>query len=298
VRDTRFTNAAPNGTNNLEMGVLSNATMNYKIKDNLFQNVANASCICGIVNVNTSDAGVFGSNTAMDSIVGNTITNTGTGSAVTDLGYIPMRIAFDNSSATTNRVVIANNVITDSWRQGMLLSTRQNSTGNFKVINNTIGTGALPVGQSNRRGIETDLQQNSVMNLELTGNNVTGAGTVDAAASVGLRVGTDVSGSATLNATVVSNTIRSTNAGTNGRFRAEASATSPGTLCLDLRSNNLEDNTKLYTLTHNGGTYRVEGAGGGAVSNAAIQAANTPGNGNVSGTVLFNNGANCTQPPI
>lgn len=298
VRDSRFTNAAPNGTNNLEMGVSSNATMNYKVKDNLFQNVANASCICGIVNVNTSDAGVFGSNTAMDSIVGNTITNTGIGSAVTDLGYIPMRIAFDNSTATTNRVVIANNVITDSWRQGILLSTRQNSTGHFKVINNTVGTAALPVGQSNRRGIETDLQQGSVMNLEMTGNNVTGAGTFDASASVGLRVGTDVSGSATLNATVVGNTIRSTNPGNNGRFRAESSATSPGTLCLDLRTNNLEDNARLYTLTQSGGTFRVEGAGSGAVTNAAIQAANSAGAGNVSGTVNFNNGANCTQPPI
>jgi hypothetical protein len=40
----------------------------------------------------------------------------------------------------------------------------------------------------------------------------------------------------------------------------------------------------------------VEGAGAGAVTNASIQAANTAGTGNVSGTVLYNNGANCAQP--
>ena len=297
VRDTRFTNAAPNGTNNLEMSAFQNATMNYKVKDNLFQNVANASCICGIINVNTLDAGVFGANTAMDSIVGNTITNTGTSSAVADLGYIPMRIAFDNSTATANRVVIANNTITDSWRQGLLLSTRQASTGHIKVINNTIGTAALPVGQSNRRGIETDLQASSVMHLEVTGNSVTGAGSVDAASAIGLRAGNET-GSATLNATVLNNTIRSTSASTGARFRAEALSVGTPTICLDLRTNNLEDNTKLYKLQQSGGTFRVEGAGTGAVTNAAITAANTSGTGDVTGTVNFNNNTNCTQPAI
>jgi hypothetical protein len=194
-------------------------------------------------------------------------------------------------------VVIANNTITDLWRQGLLLSTRLASTGNFKLVNNVIGTAALPVGQSDRRGLETDLQDNSVMNLEATGNSFYNVGTLDSRASVGLRVGTN-SGSATLNATVVGNTIKSTSVGTDGRFRAESASTGTGTLCLDLRQNSLEDNATTYGLLQTGGTFRVEGAGGGAVSNANVQAANTVGTGNVSGTVLFNNGVNCTQPPI
>jgi hypothetical protein len=297
VRDSKFQNAAANGTNDLEMGSSANATLNYKIKDNQFLNVANASFTAGIINVNTLGGGVFGANTAMDSIVGNTITNSGTSSAVANLGYIGIRIAFDNSSAATSRAVIANNTISDLWRQGILLSTRQSATGHFKVINNTIGTAALPVGQSNRRGVETDLQDNSVMNLEMTGNNVFNSGTSDSNAAVGLRVGTN-SGSATLNATVVSNTIGNSSAGTTGRFRAESAATGTGTMCLDLRTNTLDAATKTFGLLQTGGTFKVEGAGTGAVSNAAVQSANTVGGGNVSGTVTFNNSANCAQPPI
>jgi hypothetical protein len=67
-------------------------------------------------------------------------------------------------------------------------------------------------------------------------------------------------------------------------------------MCLDLRSNNLENVTKTYALTHAAGTFRVEGAGPGAVTNESIRAANTSGVGNVSGTVLYNNSVNCPQP--
>lgn len=297
ISDSRFQNAATNGTNNLELGANASSTLNYKIKNNVFSGVANSSFIAGIINIQTFDTAVMGGNTAMDSITGNTITNSGTSSAVNDLGYVGIRVALQSSAATTHRVVIANNQITDLWRQGLLLSTRQSATGHFKVVNNTVGTLAAPVGQSGRRGLETDLQDNSVMNLEATGNTFTATSTIDTRAAVGIRVGTN-SGSATLNATVLSNTMQSTVAGNNGRFSAESSSVGTGTMCLDLRSNTLDGATRLFSLTQSGGTFRVEGAGAGAVSNAAVQAANTVGTGNVSGTVNFNNGANCTQPPI
>jgi hypothetical protein len=297
ISDSRFQNAAANGTNNLELGANASSTFNYKVKNNLFSGVANASFIAGIINMQTFDTAVMGGNTAMDSITGNTITNSGTSSAVTDLGYVGIRVALQSSAATTHRLVIHNNQITELWRQGLLLSTRQSATGHIKVVNNTIGTPAAPVGQSGRRGLETDLQDNSVMNLEATGNTFTATSTVDTRAAMGIRVGTN-SGSATLNATVLSNTFQSTAAGNNGRFSAESGSVGTGTMCLDLRSNTLDGATRLFSLTQSGGTYRVEGAGAGAVSNAAVQSANTVGTGNVSGTVNFNNGANCTQPSI
>ncbi|HYH79546.1 MAG TPA: invasin domain 3-containing protein [Longimicrobium sp.] len=297
IRDSRFLNAAANGTNNLELGANASSTLNYKIKDNQFSGVTNASFTAGIINLQSFDTAVLGGTTAMDSITGNTIANSGTSSAVTDLGYIGIRVALQSSAATTHRVVIANNQITDLWRQGVLLSTRVAATGHIKLVNNTIGTLAAPVGQSGRRGLETDLQDNSVMNLEATGNTFTANSTLDTRAAMGLRVGTN-SGSATLNATVLSNTMQSTAAGNNGRFSAESAATGTGTMCLDLRSNTLDGAGRLFTLTHSLGTFRVEGAGAGAVSSASISSANTVGTGNVTGTVNFNNGANCTQPPI
>jgi hypothetical protein len=297
LSDSRFQNAAANGTNNLELGANAGSTLNYKVKNNVFSSVANASFIAGIINVQTFDTAVMGGNIAMDSITGNTIANSGTSSAVTDLGYVGIRVALQSSAATAHRVVIHNNQITDLWRQGLLLSTRQSAIGHIKVVNNSVGTLAAPVGQSGRRGLETDLQDNSVMNLEATGNTFTTNSTVDTRAAMGIRVGTN-SGSATLNATVLSNTMQSTAAGNNGRFSAESGSVGTGTMCLDLRSNTLDGAGRLFTLTQSGGTYRVEGAGAGAVSNAAIQSANTVGTGNVSGTVTFNNGANCTQPPV
>jgi hypothetical protein len=260
--------------------------------------VANASAISGIIRLQSFDSAVLGSNTAMDSIVGNTITNSGTSSAATDLGYIGIHIAPDPTLAnTTNRFVIANNNITDLWRQGILVSTRGTMTGHVKVVNNTVGTAALPVGQSGRRGMETDLQDNTTMNLEVTGNSFYATSSTDTRAALGIRVGNN-SGSATLNATVLSNTMSSTAAGNNGRFSATSEATGTGTMCLDLRTNTLDAAAKLFTLTQSAGTFKVEGAGVGTVTSANITSANTVGTGNVTGTVNFNNSANCTQPPI
>jgi Bacterial Ig-like domain/Dockerin type I domain/Bacterial Ig-like domain (group 2) len=294
VRDSRFTDAAPNGTNNLEMSVSQSATLDYRIKDNLFQDVGHASANAGIIDVQTLQSGRFGSSTAMDSIVGNTITSSGT---AVDPGHIGIRVALANNvTGIQHRVVIAGNTITDLWRQGMHLSSRGSNDGyHVRVENNTVGTAALPVGQLNRRGVEVDVQASAQMNIEVLNNSIHGAGTTDAAAALALRTGI-VAGTATLNATVVGNTLRSTSAGTTGRFRAETAGTGTGVMCLDLRSNNLEDNSRTYRLLHTAGTFRVEGAGTGAVTNAAIQAANSGGNGSVGGTVLYNDNVNCQQP--
>jgi hypothetical protein len=298
LSDSRFLSAPSNGVNTLLVGANAASTMNYKIRNNNFSGVANLSAITGIIRLQSFDSAVMGSSTQWDSISGNTITNSGTSSAATDLGYIGISIAPNPTTAnTTNRFVIANNTITDLWRQGILVSTRGTMTGHIKVVNNVVGTAVAPVGQSGRRGLETDLQDNTTMNLEVTGNSFYTTSNLDSRAAMGLRVGTNP-GSATLNATVLSNSMSSTAAGNNGRFSAESAATGTGTMCLDLRTNTLDGGTKSFTLTQSAGTFRVEGAGVGAVSGANITAANTVGTGNVSGTVLFNNSTNCTQPPI
>ncbi|HEX8391283.1 MAG TPA: Ig-like domain-containing protein, partial [Longimicrobium sp.] len=190
VSDSRFQNAAANGTNNLEVGANASSTLNYKIKNNVFSAVANATFLAGIVTLKSFDGAVVGGNTAMDSIVGNTITNSGTGSAVTDRGYRGIHVFMQSTTAATHRVVIANNVITDLWQTAVALSPRSSATAHIKVVNNTIGTAALPVGQANFRAVLVEPQDGSALNLEMTGNNIYGAGTSDSNASLGLRVGT------------------------------------------------------------------------------------------------------------
>jgi hypothetical protein len=72
-----------------------------------------------------------------------------------------MRIAPDNSGATVQRIEILNNTITDIIRQGILMSGRSLANLNALIDANTVGTQALPVGQSNCRGVEIESQTTS-----------------------------------------------------------------------------------------------------------------------------------------
>jgi hypothetical protein len=298
VTDTEFVNAALNGTNNAAFSVANNGVLDYVIRGNLFDNVGRASAITGVIDINSFDAGRIGSTAAADTIAGNTIRNLGTGSLAAQLGYLGIRLAIDNSVGGINHnAVIANNSLTNIWRQGMLISSRgQANNVNVRIRNNTIGTQLAPVGRSNRRALEIESQANSSLQVEVIDNpSIVGAGTSSANASLAIRTGI-TTGSAFMNATVLNNTIGSTSAVTGARFRAETAATGTATMCLDLRTNSLENNTKTFDLLQSAGVFNVEGAGTGAVTNAAIQAQNTVGTGLVSGTVTFNNNTNCAQP--
>ncbi|HKQ07129.1 MAG TPA: HYR domain-containing protein [Blastocatellia bacterium] len=260
VSNAKFINAAANGVNNLEMIVQQSAVLNYNVSNNTFDTVGRSSFITGVINVNATGGGRIGSVGNPATIDGNTIQNIGISSAAP--GYVGIRIAPDNSSAVTHKVIISNNIIKNVWRQGILLSGRSQAVVNARINNNTIGTLAEPVGRSNRRGVEVETQQSSTMNLEVKDNpSIVGAGTSNTNSALHLRSGTDTPSNAAINATVTNNTIKnSASAGTGGWFRAETVALAPGpaNMCLDLRNNVLRnsgdaaDGTKEFNLLNNG----------------------------------------------
>jgi hypothetical protein len=299
VSDTKFLNAAPNGTNNLELTVAQTAILDYVIRDNTFDAVGKASAIAGVINLTSFDAGQFGSTTAVDSIVGNTIQNLGTGATAAQLGYIGIRVAVDNTVAgVPQRVVVSGNTILNVWRQGMLISGRTNATDlNVRVENNTAGTLAAPVGRSNRRGVEIEAQNGSMVNAEVLNNpSIFNSGTTGTNSALAIR---SLGSTSTLNATVLNNTIGNVNAITAGRFRAETTSGTSAVMCLDVRNNSLDGAAKLFELTAaSTGAFKVEGPGAAVVTGADITAQNTVGTGSISGAPTFNNGANCPQPSL
>ncbi|MFL5380949.1 MAG: beta strand repeat-containing protein [Longimicrobiaceae bacterium] len=299
VSDTKFVNAAANGINNLDLNVSQNAVLNYVIRDNLFDAVGKASAIAGVINLGSFDAGQYGASTAADSIVGNTIRNLGTGSLAAQLGYLGIRVAVDNTTpGIPNRVVIKGNTIENVWRQGVLVSGRTNVADlNVRIEGNTVGTAANPVGRSNRRGVEVEAQSSAVVAAEVLNNGIVNAGASGTNSALAIR---SLGSTSTLNATVLGNTIASTNTATNAaRFRAETVSGTTAKMCLDLRNNSLDAAARLFEVQANStGVFNVEGPGTAVVTNADITAANTVGTGSVLGSPTFSNGVNCPQPSL
>jgi hypothetical protein len=256
VTDTKFLNAAPNGINDLEMGVANSGVLNFNVASNTFDAVAKASAVVGVINVNATGSGRLGTAGNPATITNNTIQHIGTSALLANLGYVGMRVAPDNSSAVTHRLIISDNTVVDTWRQALLVSARNLATLNLRLENNTIGTVAQPVARSNRRGIELETQQSGVLNVEVKDNpSIVGAGTSNTNSSLHFRSGVDTPVNATINATVTDNVISNLNAAnTTGRFRAETVGVAPGpaNVCLDLRNNTLDSAAKEFNLLNNG----------------------------------------------
>jgi hypothetical protein len=195
-------------------------------------------------------------------------------------------------------VVILGNTIENVWRQGILVSGRTNATNlNVRITNNTVGTVVSPVGRSNRRGVEIEAQSASAVAVEVLNNGVVNSGSSGTNSALAIR---SLGSTSTLNATVLGNTLASTNAVTNAaRFRAETVSGTTANMCLDLRNNSLDTAVRLFEVQANStGTFNVEGPGTAVVTNADITAANTVGTGSVTGSPTFSNGANCPQPSL
>jgi|GEM_PF-1833705 len=297
VSNTEFVNAAVNGINNLELSVQENAIHDLVVRDNLFDAVGRPLATVGVINVSALNQGRIGSTTAADSIAGNTIRNIGTAASN---GYLGIRVAVDNLAGGVNhKVVISGNTFQNLWRQGILVSSRTAANDvNVRIENNTIGTAASPVAQSNRRGVELEAQSNSTLKVEVLNNpgifNNSTSGTNSALA---IR---SIGSTSTINATVLNNVIGNANGSINaGRFRAETLSGSTAKMCLDLRNNSLDGAAKLFELQAlSTGVFNVEGPGSAVVTGADITAQNTVGTGSVTGSPTFSNGANCPQPSL
>jgi hypothetical protein len=205
----------------------------------------------------------------------------------------------DRRGDVHHRVRIAGNTFADVWRQGVLVSSRdQTDNLNVAIRDNVIGTVANPVGRSNRRGVEIEAQAGSTMRVEV-GNNPSIVVSSSSGSNSALHL-RSIGTSSMIHATVTGNLIGNTNlVPLAGRFRAETLAGTAAEMCLDLRDNSLDDGTRLFELAaSSAGPFRVAGPGTAVVTAADITAANTVGTGSVAGAATFNGGANCLQPVL
>jgi VCBS repeat-containing protein len=292
VSNAKFLSPAPGGTNDLEMAALASSVLNVNINNNTFDmpNMANASV--GVISVIANQNGRIGSPGNPATIDTNTIQNIAGFSGGN--GYQGIRIVADNSVATpqTHRVLIQNNTLTNIRLQGIVVSARGGSTMNLKVLNNTIGTLANPVGKANRRGIELETQAHGIMFTQVANNpSIVNSGTSNSNTAVAVRSGTD-DGEGTANgtifATITNNVIKnSASADTGGWFRTET-VLDTASVCLDYQSNALRNNadvpdaTKEFNLLHSSaGTFTRRSVG-------------NIGTETTVGTIGSNSG--CTQP--
>jgi hypothetical protein len=305
ISNTKFLNAPSFGINNLSLNAGNSGVLVANVSNNTFDKVGLPLATVGVINVSSTGNGRLGSATEFTTISSNTISNIRSGAGPTFAydpagtnGYVAIRVAMDGTF-NNQKVKVLSNQITAVARQGLLISGRNTLNDiNVQVNGNTVGTAAAPVGTaSGRRAVEIETQTSSVMKLEVTNNNIYG-GTTGANSALAIRSGTTTGANATINATVTGNTIGNPAAAGAGRLRAEIpSSGAASTMCLDLRTNTLDNAASLFEVNNTGGgSYKVEGAGVAAVTNANITAANTVGTGSVSGTVNYNNSANCAQP--
>jgi hypothetical protein len=294
VSNAKFVAPMANGINDLEMASQANSVLNFNIHNNTFDMPNMANAFAGVINVNATQNGRIGTLGNPATIDTNTISNvTGFGGG---LGYEGIRIAPDNAVGTpqTHRFLIQNNTLTNIKLNGLLMSARGGSTMHVKVLNNTIGTLAAPVGTTNRHAFFMETQANSSIFAQIANNpSIVAASTNDPNAAFSIDAGTD-NGEGTANgtifATITNNFIKSSaSAGTNGFFRVRTNLDT-SSVCLDYQSNTLRNSAdtnspgSLFTLAHqSGGTFTRR-----SVSNIGTESA--------SGTIGSNSG--CTLPTM
>jgi hypothetical protein len=289
ISNTQFVNAWPidasnnpttGGLNDLYIGIAANAICDVQITDNLFDDIDRPLATAGVITINTNDLGRLGSPNNPAIISGNTIQNIGVTTSVGTGGYFGIRFAPQSSSVITHRIKILNNQLLNMKNKGIFVDSRDKAIVNAEITGNIVGTVAAPVGQNNRNAMDIIASDNTTMNILVQNNSIVGQGTSTANSALSLTSGTannTVNPTSKLFATITGNTIKNTSstaaAGTTARFRARSIApSSPNTntsaICLVLTNNILEDNTKLFELTHaSSGSFSINATGTGVAGN-------------------------------
>jgi large repetitive protein len=281
IQNSTFRNAnAVTGSNGVILNASQAGTQNFTVTGSTFEDIERQVVASGIVHLQANGGSLIGT------FSGNTIRNS--------TGRRGIQIVSEPTAPQTGSVdiIIDNNDIDRLVREAIFADLRT-TTGNSElaITNNRIGQLAGFVGAvgGTNEAIEFRTRDSArSVNFSLNNNTIT--------ANTGSNelIDIDSEGSSALNLTVLGNTLTET--GTGAAFHAETEAAT-ASMCLDIRNNSASGGTApQYRLSNLAGTYQVEGAGVGPVTAAAIQAQNTSGTASVSGTINFNNNANCAEP--
>ncbi|HEX8129724.1 MAG TPA: Calx-beta domain-containing protein [Pyrinomonadaceae bacterium] len=317
------------GNNTLILAMAGGGTFNFTIgganaaDGNTFTNLARLSANSGVLQV-LAAGGAAGSSTGAKlngTIQNNTLTNP---------GFVSQRrgiMAAAEASAGNHGghvVSIKNNSVQNFFLHGIYTSFTSvngsdNLNNNLTISNNQVGN-INAVGQGGGDSgsaieLETnvaadnsggDIAVNSlIQNNIATSNNTSGIGdTLDISNLSGPVTG--AGNSATINATVLGNTLTQLNAA-GQVFRARNALTSTNSMCLDLNAANTSPNTATggsgqgFRVTNDAGTYSIEGMGAGAQSAASVQtflAARNVGVVTATGSFVGSSGCTASTAPI
>ncbi len=247
-----FSNAQANSENNLAVLVDNDATHNFNVEKNTFNQAVTEGATAGSSVLRIENLGGILTGTAKANELHNNATTSTPTAGRNGIGIIGDPGAIAGTYQTDLRIE-GNNIDGIPLREGILIDFRNRSDGaNIKLIGNNVSVGSAT---SVEEGVEIRNRGNAepkTMNLLMRANTIANQST---AAVVDL----DSEDTNTLNATVLGNTFTQTGTG-NGFAANTEQATS--TFCLDLNSANVPADVNTATVTLPAVGYRIErGAG-------------------------------------
>ncbi|HEV2762918.1 MAG TPA: hypothetical protein VGV38_07985, partial [Pyrinomonadaceae bacterium] len=309
VRHSTFQNAPTNGLNTASARILEGGKANVVFDGNTFDTVAQVlSSNTGVITVNGdgTDAG----NQLSVNISNNTLRNIGSAASICGAGasactgYRGIQVFVDDHTVVSGNVVIEGNQVTNARRTALLLDLARSATGsdvNARVVNNTFGTAANPVGLAGQSGVDIisrcfgTTACGRTDNVLFSGNTVVNS---SASTTTGTSVFSRGETATNFQLTATGNTV--VNQGTGAEWSSRAGFPLSGvgnTLCLDMSGNTLDAGAGRIFLTEDaspapGSTLNVEQADATALASAnGIPAANVT----AAGTPQF--GVACAAPP-
>jgi trimeric autotransporter adhesin len=305
VQNSTFQNAPVDGKTNVIATVTGTGHGSFNVLNNTFNNIFRTTSTGeGVINL-TSSATVAG-NTFAANVSGNTLTGVGSsaticgGGAVTCLGSTSaIVINAGGASSVPGTIIVDSNVLTDAQQGGVALTLSNAGAGstavNAKIINNTLGTTAAPIGNNAgavvRSGIRVERTTNggpAGNNVLISGNSIrNGNGTSASALNApGIFIRTQNTNS--MDATVTGNNVDTNTSTVVAELRVDTSSAG-STQCLDASGNTLASGSGLIVLNETAGALNVEQA-----SAAALATAN--GGATVTQTGTPNFGVACAAP--
>ncbi|HEX6185294.1 MAG TPA: PxKF domain-containing protein, partial [Pyrinomonadaceae bacterium] len=284
VQNSTFQNAPADGKTNVIATVMQTGHGSFNVLNNTFSNVSRTTSTAeGVINL-TSSANVAG-NTFSANVSGNTITGVGSsvancgGGAVACLG--PLNAIVINpggASSVTGTIIVDGNVLTDAQQGGVSLTLSNAGVGssavNAKIINNTLGTTAAPIGNGAAALARSGIRVERTTNGGPTGNNVLisgnsirngNGGSASALNAPGIFIRTQNTN--TMDATVTGNNVDTNTSTVVAELRVDTSSAG-STQCLDASGNTFASGSGLIVLNETAGALNVEQANAAALATA------------------------------
>ena len=273
ISNSFFENSIANGIQTVFAGSVGGSTNNMNMDNNTHQNLAvGLALTAGIVHIQSFDSGV--------------LTGTLSNKNMDNIGRRGIQIAPENTTGTNSSIVFNSHDIDNTAQEALLVSSRVNTNLDVTINNNLLGQ-VSDVATLGREGIELLSEDNSHLDMLVTGNTVDNFtnGSSDEVVDI------DAENTSIFHITFTNNIMNANGSDPTGEFEAEVEGTA--TMCLDLDGNTVgSTGTATFELDDDGtgATFTVESLGSVAGDNTGTVNVN-----DVSINNHITNGGNCLE---